>query len=365
MQKDGAVTEESKIMSRTPIAIYGAQMVGVSVYYAITTLYKNADVTCFIVTDRQGNPDQIDGIPVMELDEFCRKVKNSVRILLALPENHHAFIIEQLKKRHMNDYVCIDSESEARLMKQYYAAIGAFPDLHDMKKGNEKAELAIYMTRFHKDQSLTQKYHMPHWVYSIQAGADLTDVCIADIQDNLGDNISHKNNNYSELSALYWIGRYAKEEWIGLMHYRRILDISDDDLYRLKENRLDVILPYPTMQFPDNNNHHRRYLNEGDWQTLLRVLNKLAPQYAQALPKIFAEKFFYNYNMLLARKEVLKKYCDWLFPILECVEEESVPKGCERSDRYIGYMGESLCTLYFMYHKEDYRIAHVARRMLV
>ena len=56
----------------------------------------------------------------------------------------------------------------------------------------------------------------------------------------------------------------------------------------------------------------------------------------------------YNYNAILAKKSVLRDYCARLFTILERTEELSVPKGSKRADRYIGYIGETLKTLYFI-----------------
>ena len=83
------------------------------------------------------------------------------------------------------------------------------------------------------------------------------------------------------------------------------------------------------------------------------------------MPEIMAQPYFYNYNMFIARREVFSDFCGWLFPILERIEELSVPAGRQRADRYIGYLGENLTTLYFMYHKNHRKIAHVGRLMLV
>ena len=56
--------------------------------------------------------------------------------------------------------------------------------------------------------------------------------------------------------------------------------------------------------------------------------------------------------------------CEWLFPILERVEELSVPRGSERADRYIGYMGETLETLYFMANSNKLNIVHTEFKLL-
>lgn len=111
--------------------------------------------------------------------------------------------------------------------------------------------------------------------------------------------------------------------------------------------------------------HHKRYLKEGDWTALLTALKELEPEYAEAFPKVLGQRYMYNYNVILAKREVLREYCEWLFPILERTEELSFPKGEDRSDRYIGYMGETLETLYFMKNAERLNIVHTGCRMCV
>lgn len=342
------------------IALYGAGMVAVSVYYAVKTLYADCKVIAFLVSDRANNPPEIDGIPVLALDEFDR---TDLKIVVATPENYHAAITTVLKEKGMNDYICIDSQTEASLMEQYYDKVGDFLSLHSLKAGNRKPAVSVYMSRFHKDQKLEHVHALQDWVHPIQAGAALTAERVASLCDNTGNNISEKNGNYSELTALYWIAQNASAEYLGLFHYRRVLDIGEKDLLRLKENDIDVLLPYPTIHFPNISEHHRRYLKEADWKAMMTALKELAPEYAAAVPKMFTGKYFYNYNMFLAKEEILKEYCNWLFPILQRTEELSVPAGCERADRYIGYLGENLTTLYFLYHQKDFKIAHTGRLM--
>ena len=98
---------------------------------------------------------------------------------------------------------------------------------------------------------------------------------------------------------------------------------------------------------------------------LLQALSELQPEYAEAFPEILGQQYLYNYNVILAKKRVLRDYCTWLFPVLMRVEELSVPKGSERSDRYLGYMGETLETLYFMKNAERLNVVHGECRILV
>lgn len=231
--------------------------------------------------------------------------------------------------------------------------------------------IEVYMVKSHKDKPLKNQRELPEWMIPIQVGAADARERVAGVLDSSGDNISHKNVNYCELTALYWIwknrltGRDGNVcNYFGLFHYRRWLEVKDDELEKMFVHDIDVLLPFPTMHEPDIRSHHARYVTESDWVAMLKALKELEPEYYAAYDRIFSQEYLYNYNILIAKADVMERYCEWLFPILERTEELSEPKGWERADRYIGYIAENLLTLYFMYHREEINIAHTGRVML-
>lgn len=351
------------------IAIYGAKSIALGVCLAVQALYDNCQIQGFIVKSRENNPDTLAGLPVWELGEVTQK---EMKILIAVPENLHAEIIADLRRNGFLNYVCIDSIKEAKLMQDYYVYIGRFPVIHTFSNGDKRSVLQVYMAKHQKDKILKNVYQRADWIVPIQVGKALTDEKIESICDNEGENISTKNVNYCELTALYWLWKnqiqkepVEKVDYYGLFHYRRILDITEEDLYKLQEHEMDVILPYPMVHEPNIFEHHTRYVKESDWSAMLQALEELQPEYARVFNEILAQPYLYNYNMLIAKPVVLEDYCQWLFPILERTEELSVPKGWERSDRYIGYLGENLMTLYFMHNKKNLKIFHTGRIMLI
>ena len=359
------------------LAIYGAQGIALGAYEAIHSLYPARVIRCFLVTERGFNAKSLLGLPVLELESFAGKLskdeKNNMEILIATPENVMPEIEQNLDAKGLYCHVRLTSSRFTQLQSFHCACNKEFLPLAALPVGYHKADMHVFMAKFYKDTNLSEKNLKSEWITPIQVGAVLCRERVANILDCEGEHISWKNANYSELTALYWIwknrlnGRWSGDSkgYYGLCHYRRILELSDDDVLRLVDNDVDVILPYPMPYEPNIEEHHKRYLKAQDWNALLLSLEELYPQYATYFPVVLAQQYLYNYNIMIARKEILEAYCCWLFPILERVEELSIPKGDDRKDRYIGYMGETLATLYFMANKDKLNIVHTGCRFLI
>lgn len=359
------------------IIIFGAQAIATSAYEAIQRLHQNRKVLYFLVSERGDNPKSIHNVPVVELNQLSQKLnreeKENIEVIIATPENVMEEIEKSLDEFEFYNHICLTSLRFAELMSYYYIHDRKFMPLCALPIGIHRADVQMFVAKWFKDKPLKRQMEYPKWVFPIQVGAASTEVRVAEVLDNEGENISNKNVNYSELTALYWIWKNCLQDktnqdklcYLGLSHYRRILSLTDDDIYRLVDNDVDVVMPYPLIHEPNIELHHRRYLKEEDWNAVLIVLRELEPEYADYFPKVLKQRFFYNYNIMLAKKKILRDYCNWLFPILERIEEVSMPKGCERADRYIGYISETLGTLYFIKNSNQLNIKHTGCEFLI
>lgn len=356
--------------------IFGAQGYALGTYTAIKNLYPEREMLGFVVSSMVDNAPILGGAPVRELADFSGDLsdeeKDSIEVIIATPESVQEEIALLLKNYGYNHVKKLDSEYWNELMSVFHAREHIFMPLKSMPKGIKAPVLKIYLAKHHKDKPLRNVLEIKDYMHFIQVGAVCCDSRIAELADDVGENISSKNPNYCELTGLYWIWkrflstkeRFVDGEYVGFAQYRRILVLSDEDLLRLEENDVDVVLPFPLLYEPDIGAHHDRYISKRDWDVLLDAVKRVHPDYFSRLTKILEQQYLYNYNVILAKENVLSDYCEWLFPILEVVEELSVPKGDERSDRYIGYMAETLETLYFRANADKLKIAHVGVRML-
>lgn len=357
------------------VVIYGAQGVALGTYNAIKVLHPEINIQCFLVTSMGNNAPTLGGIPVRELNDFIagmsQEEKDNIEVLIGTPESVMDAIAKSLDEVCLHNYVKLDSMRWAKLQEMAFIKSGRYVPLASYPYGVHMPDIKIFKMVHHKDKELRTKYDDPQYITRLQVGAAFADRTVAELQDNIQDNISDRNGNYSELTGLYWFWKNyilagkADNGYVGLAHYRRFLEFSDDDLKKIQDNDIDVILPYPMPYEPNIEAHHLRYLSDSEWNAVLQALDELQPEYAKAFKEILKQNYFYNYNVIVAKGKVIDNYCSWLFPLLFRIEEINDSQGEKQPNRYIGYVGETLETLYFMYNKDKLKIAHAGCRFLV
>lgn len=355
------------------LIIYGAQVVAYGVYVAIKEVAGRIP-NAFVVSSIDNNPLNIDGIPVTEFNE---NISSSSLVIVATPEIYHENIKNKLKQLGIGKSLYVDTHMEYLIMSEYFRKMDRFTLLEDISslKYNESMQLSerdktlsgvnMYMAKFHRDPILIGNYHIPSWIQPIQVGAALTDNRIAGLQDNTGDNISLKNPNYSELTAMYWVWKNRSDEYMGICHYRRMLVLDNNDISKIKQNHINVVLPLPFVCYPDTSGQYGRYITIEDQEKMFLALKEVSADYYELAKQILKEPYLYNYNMFLADYQTYCDYCSWLFPILKRAEELCESEGRVRKDRYIGYFGEVLTAIYYLSNINNLKIAHVEKRWMV
>lgn len=200
----------------------------------------------------------------------------------------------------------------------------------------------------------------------LQVGAALTDkrLCREVITDDTGENISEKNSQYCELTGLYWIWKNAKEDYVGMVHYRRHFLLPDNWLEKMIENNIDVILPVPLYVVPCLSENYKERHIASDWDFLMEYIRKnLSLEYDIAM-EYFNGGLYSPCNMLIAKKPVFNELCSWLFPILDAVAEHIGSREDKYQNRYPGFMSERLMTYFFEGRGQQYNVVYANKNFL-
>lgn len=225
------------------------------------------------------------------------------------------------------------------------------------------------LTCIHKDDIyLKDKDYLP-----IHVGKALSNIDLGIQGDNTGDNISAKNPNYCELTAMYWAWKNLKDvDYIGLCHYRRYfdfhkqcrkgfpftvfptneyknIDISIPDKIIKKLQKGYVIVPSPSIIKHALYYDYCTYHISEDIKNVESVIRSTCDsRFVEAFEHImYRNNKFIQYNMFIMSWNEFDKYCTWLFNILNKVEENvNIENYSVYQKRIYGFLAERLFNVY-------------------
>ncbi len=200
----------------------------------------------------------------------------------------------------------------------------------------------------------------------IQVAKPFTKIDMGILSDDTGDNIAFKNQNYCELTAMYWIWKNYKNiekvKYIGLCHYRRYLVIGeqrtlpDGDFVDKVLNKCDFILP---QKFKFDCSAKECYISTAGVAKDLDITGKLLmeeyPEYFEQWEKRLSSNSGHYCNVMITNEENYNAYCEWLFEVLGKLETLIDITGyTQQQARVYGYLSELLLDVWIETNKKTY-----------
>ena len=171
------------------------------------------------------------------------------------------------------------------------------------------------------------------------------------VRDDTGDNISASNRTYCELTGLYWAWKNLHSDYIGICHYRRyfasaksrrqILGITEAEELL---GQIGILLPRPRNYFIETNYSQYAHAHHAeDLDKTREIIARRQPDYLDAFDRRMRMRSGHRFNMLIMKREILDRYCTWLFDILFELERQLDISDYEEKDkRVFGYVAERL-----------------------
>jgi len=286
--------------------------------------------------------------------------------IFAMEENgeeyHWRFRNSAVEEQDIN---CIaDSFPKMSALEEFerqYGKYHVFSSMESVPDGKERTS-AIYMACSHVDKSGLHD-SLPSWIVPIQVGAELTNRNICEVKDNTGENISGRNKNYSECTALYWMWKNAPEtDYIGLCHYRRHFDLGEEGIGQIAASTLDVLVTAPTFVNETIGAFFSTLTPKADLTVMLKAMGKVCPEYIPTAEKFFASRFFPPCNLFIMKYGLFQEYVEYVFSITFEIERFYDELGFCRGDRYMGYIIECLLGIFLMKNKDRLKIGYTDMR---
>lgn len=234
-------------------------------------------------------------------------------------------------------------------------------------------EPRIYIA-YHDPRPVLQGRHLcPIQVGRACAGFDLPGVP----GDDSGDNISALNPQYCELTAHYWAWKNDTGTGpVGLMHYRRLFDLTgrlnprghperyvldfDARTYARDVARffaspeaegIDLIVPRPAILMRPILSQYRHHHRIDDFTTMRAVIAERYPDFLPDIDRILHGRRFVMANMFVMSRRVLDHYSAMMFDILQETGlrlADSPTWRCGYQRRVLGFLSERIMTAYVL-----------------
>ena len=403
------------------IYIFGAHSRARTLKEYLKKVKPELKALAYLVDNEETNPETEDGIPVIHLSDrdAIAGLDKAATVYLGVKKVNQAGAARHLREIGFKDLIPLTVELDTSLRNEYlrqdfqergeqFQKLNDFPDVKDDEgqknaegqkdefkdeqkgkqktrlKDEQKAELKdrqdhvnkeetvscggrmrIYVASSIYDGELQEKHEFLPFEKVIQVGCALTEKRLEGaIYDDKGDSISGRNQQFCELTALYWIWKNAMEEYVGLEHYRRFFVLPDHLTERMAAHGIDVILPVPLYVAPSVEENYRFRHVPKVWDDMLDCLKENGEGEIEAACRFFGRGLYSPCNMLIAKKDVFDRMCAWMFPILFTVTEKNGTFADRYQNRYPGFLSERLMSLYFEMHKTDLKMVYADKVFL-
>ncbi len=233
---------------------------------------------------------------------------------------------------------------------------------------------------FHDHGSMPSNKYIKNIRYSLLCGADIedrhTEDIVCDLRDNVGENISIENRQYSELTGYYWVWKNDTADIIGIEHYRRHFIkhlpvvyncVMPNNLY--DENDIETTLSEYDFIIPV----HESLCNTNVYDLYVICFDKQADDIVKYMRNYFTENNMKNYldsmyeymshnsltraNMLITNKKNFDEYCTVMFGMIDYLKEHMPVKP---ESRVWGYVSELFPMIYLKANNKTFKEVDVA-----
>lgn len=233
-------------------------------------------------------------------------------------------------------------------------------------------DIKIYVCHHKEGPIFRNEFFEPIQVGKAISGHTINEI----IGDDTGENISHKNKEWCELTAIYWIWKNTNHDYVGINHYRRYMNFAKDagNKTLLLDKNIDFLL-YCSQHIKEICNTHDiitsplckvhqvssptnvqnlyenyRYNHfENDLETTLSIIKNTQKEYYEASRLVLGLDFCFFGNMLLMRRDLFNEYCNFIFSVLFEVEKTIDTTYYDYyQKRVFGFLAERLSNVFVM-----------------
>ncbi len=359
--------------------IFGAHSRGQTLAVYLNKVYPDCELLGYLYDNDEENLAEVDGVPVYRL-QGAPTLDIFADVYVGTRGANFEHAGEVLKRKGFKQVfyynVALDNKLRNIFIPDYFKEHGwNYIRLDEVISRSDKSVISesanrkntVFVVKSVFDTAIGSSDDLNYYETYIQAGRALTDTDISEcrFRDDERDNISDRNKQMCELTAMYWIWKNIDQDIVGIEHYRRRFILPDNWTDAFADGSADVVLPVPLYVNPTlKSNYYQRH-TACTWEAMERVLEQIHPECAEDAKRFLANTSCYSpCNLMITRKSVFDELCEWLFPVIFKVMDKCGTLDDSYQNRYPGFLAERLITFFFHMKRDTYKVVYVDKVFL-
>ncbi len=192
-------------------------------------------------------------------------------------------------------------------------------------------------------------------LFHLQLQGDAHPDSACDLSDTMGTALTYYAH-YGNVCGLYWIWKNVNYPYVGFSLTGKHLQPTAEQLQSFLASGADILLPESVRIKCPFQENYRSHFYCYDYRMLLTILKRDHPLYYQFTVEKLNPAYELCEAACIMKKEAFRKFCVWLFPILETCKAHIKDKRSIFQNRYLEYIADYLFYIYLEYNKKKLKL---------
>lgn len=201
-------------------------------------------------------------------------------------------------------------------------------------------------TKKSEDNSLSDIFDV------FQVGKPLSDDVSFDSTDSAGTFLENRSQ-YGTTAGLYWVWKNTTFDYYGFSLTNYIPEISAEQLKEFYASGKDLLVVKPQPIAATIQENYRNIYYGYDFRMLMSILKKFYKPFYDYARDNYVDDHYFTMPCAIMKKDFFRKYCAWLFQLLEKCEQHLPAKYSKFQDAYLEHLSYYLLGLYLGYNKKS------------
>ncbi len=207
-----------------------------------------------------------------------------------------------------------------------------------------------------KTSEIKEKLH--YYLFEDNSKADIDNIPYKDNIKILSVpeiNSEYDYTNYGSCVGLHWIWKNDSSDYVGFSLVNAVPNIDKNELNCILDSNISILYAKEIEGEITLRENYRRKYYDYDMRVLIELIQRDLSYMSEYAVDEVINKCGFIMPFVIMRKDIYRKFCIWLFPILKEITKYCADKVSKRQSKYLEYLTYYLLNIYIKYNSEKFK----------